>query len=328
MEAKLLEKLKKITKEEQKILEEKSSVEKSLYTSENRFVVDKKKMLEKGKLMDIRTHTRFVHFPEHSHNYIEIIYMCSGSTTHVINGETKVVLETGDLLFLNQNATHEIYPAEIDDIAVNFIVMPEFFDVAFEMVEDENVVREFFLGALQKEKRGMDYIHFRVADILPIQNLVENMIWSLVHKQANKRNIHKMTMGILIMQLSNYISRIDNANPKQQEQNMMFSILHYVEENYKEGSLAELAELLHCDFYWLSKEIKKLTGYNYTELVQKKRLNQAAYLLKNTSLSVMDIGMAVGYDNLSYFHRIFQKEFGCTPRKYRVGNRLVQQESV
>ncbi|MBO5372093.1 MAG: helix-turn-helix domain-containing protein [Lachnospiraceae bacterium] len=318
MEQSLLEKLQVITPEEQKLLENKGSVEKSLYTSENRFVVDRNKMLEKGKLIDIRTHTRFVHFPKHSHNYIEIIYMCSGSTTHIINNETKVILEKGDLLFLNQNATQEILPAGKEDIAVNFIVMPEFFDVAFEVVEEENVVRDFFVGALQKEKQGMDYIHFRVADILPIQNLVENMIWSLVNKQSNKQNINKMTMGLLIVQLSNYIDRIEHTNPKQNNQKMTFSILQYVEENYKEGTLSELAQLLHCDVYWLSKEIKKLTGYKYTELVQKKRLNQAGYLLKNTSLSVMDIGMAVGYENMSYFHKLFQKEYKMTPRHYRI----------
>ena len=32
----------------------------------------------------------------------------------------------------------------------------------------------------------------------------------------------------------------------------------------------------------------------------------------------MDIGLAVGYENMSYFHRIFQKKYGTTPRKYRV----------
>ena len=68
------------------------------------------------------------------------------------------------------------------------------------------------------------------------------------------------------------------------------------------------------------REIKKRTGRNYTDLVQNKRLNQAAYLLTTTNMNVMDIGLAVGYDNTSYFHRIFQKQFGVTPRKYRIDN--------
>ncbi len=318
MEQELLDKLRVITREERKILEEKGSVEKSLYTSETGFVVDRNKMLERGKLIDIRTHTRFVHFPQHSHNYIEIIYMCSGSTAHIINNETKVLLEKGDLLFLNQNATHEIYPAGIDDIAVNFIVMPEFFDVAFEMMEDENVVRDFFVGALQKNKKGMDYIHFRVSDILPVQNLIENMIWSLVNRQANRRNINKMTMGLLIVQLADYIDRIDNANPNQYEQNMMFSILHYIEENYKEGSLTELAVQYNQSVPGMSRFIKKQCGMTFQQLLMQKRLNQAAFLLNTTKLTVEEIILAVGYDNSSYFHRIFRERYGMTPRKYRM----------
>ena len=57
------------------------------------------------------------------------------------------------------------------------------------------------------------------------------------------------------------------------------------------------------------------------ELVQEKRLNQAIYLLEHTAMSVMEIGMSVGYDNISYFHRIFQKRYGMTPRKYRISRR-------
>ncbi len=97
-----------------------------------------------------------------------------------------------------------------------------------------------------------------------------------------------------------------------------FHIINGEEVNLQEGELQQLAEALNYDIYFLSKEIKKLTGRNYTELIQEKRLNQAAYLLEHTAMSVMDIGLAVGYDNLSYFHRIFQKRFGTTPRKYRV----------
>lgn len=317
MEQELIRKLKEITTEEQEILDKKAGIEKSLYTSDRHFVVDRKKMIENGKLIEIRTHTRFVHFPKHSHNYIEIIYMCSGTTTHIINDTEKVYLKKGNLLFLNQNAKHEILPAGKEDIAVNFMVMPEFFDAAFLMMEDENVVRDFLIGALQKKSSGMDYIHFRVFDILPVQNLIENMIWSLIYKQSNKRNINQMTMGLLILQLANHIDCIDHDNPNQYEQNVIFSILHYIEENYKEASLSELAGTYNQSIPGMSRFIKKHSGLNFQQLLQQKRLNQAVYLLITTKLSVEDIIAAVGYDNSSYFHRIFRERYGMTPKKYR-----------
>ena len=121
MNQELLDKLKVISPEEEQILAGETEVQKSIYTAADDFIVDGSQMLDAGKLIDIRPHTRFVHFPRHKHNYIEIIYMCSGTTTHIINDTTKVTLDTGDLLFLNQNATQEILPAGKEDIAVNFI---------------------------------------------------------------------------------------------------------------------------------------------------------------------------------------------------------------
>ena len=91
-----------------------------------------------------------------------------------------------------------------------------------------------------------------------------------------------------------------------------------MEEHYKDGELTSLAARLHCDLTWLSRAIRRLSGCTYTELVQKKRLNQACFLLRSTALSVLDISMAVGYENFSYFHRIFKQTFGQTPRQYRM----------
>ena len=108
MNAKLLERLRQVTEEEKALLAGDGTVERARYTSRREFVVDSAKLLEKGKLIEVRPHTRFVHFPRHRHNYVELIYMCSGSTTHIVNGADTVTLETGDLLFLNQAVYHEI----------------------------------------------------------------------------------------------------------------------------------------------------------------------------------------------------------------------------
>lgn len=317
----LLKELKKITKEEQQILDGRQGIEKEIYMSTASFseenIIDAGKLLDAGKLIQVRPHTRFVHFPKHTHNYIEVIYMCTGHTHHVIDGED-VILREGELLFLNQKAQQEIYPAAEDDIAVNFIILPEFFDYGLHLMgEDKNLLKDFVIDCLTGDKQSSGYLHFKVADIVPIQNLVENLIWTIWNKQPNRRSIHQVTMGLLFLQLLNHIERME-TNSGNSGQKLMLDVLGYIEEHYRDGELTQLAGMLNYDVYFLSKEIKKLTGSNYTELVQEKRLNQAAYLLDNTNMSVMDIGLSVGYDNLSYFHRIFQKHFGMTPRRYRV----------
>ena len=53
------------------------------------------------------------------------------------------------------------------------------------------------------------------------------------------------------------------------------------------------------------------------EIVHEKRLAQAAFLLSNTALKVSEVSLAVGYENTSYFHRLFSRSFGMSPRQYR-----------
>lgn len=317
MNVELMAMLTRISDEENKILQGQNGIDKHLYTEARDFTIDSKKMLEKGKLIDIRPHTRFVHFPCHKHNYIEIIYMCSGQTVHIINGATKVVLKEGDLLFLNQHSQHEIMPAGERDVAVNFMVLPEFFDVAFNMIEKENVIGSFLVSTLRQDTNEGQYLCFRVSDVVPVQNLVENMVWSIIHKQGNQRSINQYTMGLLFMQLLNYADKIDGSCVQQYENKVILSALKYVEENYKDANLTELAHSLNQSVCQLSRMVKASTGFTFKQLLQQKRLHKSVQLLMQTKLPILDIITAVGYDNTSYFYRIFKEQFGVSPKEYR-----------
>lgn len=320
IELSLLEHLKKISEEEKDILSGEKNVQKSLYTNEPDFVVDSRKMLTRGKLIDIRPHTRFVHFPAHKHNYIEMIYMCSGTTTHKINSTSTLTLNTGELLLLNPDSTHEIFPAGMDDIAVNFIILPEFFDRVLIMLEEENVLRDFLIGSLRPDKNAANYLHFQSVDILPVENLMENLIWSLLNSQPNRRNINQTTMGLLFLHLLNLTDKINMHDSSQYEQHLIFTVLKYIEDNYLTAELSEIARQLHIPAYSVSKIVKKHSGHTFKQLLQQKRLNQAAFLLSTTTLPVEDIILLAGYDNTSYFHRIFKEYYHMTPRAYRMKN--------
>jgi len=316
MNQEIIRRLSVITEEEQELLSGRNEIDQTRYTEKKELIIDSQKMLEHGKLIRIRPHTRFVHFPKHRHNFVEVIYMCQGQTTHIIDGN-QVVLKTGELLFLNQNAVQEILPAREQDIAVNFIILPEFFDTAFHMMgEEENSLRDFLISCLRQDNQFGNYLHFQVADVLPIQNLVENMVWTLLNNQPNKRSINQITMGLLFLQLMHHTDRI-RSSAQSMEQKLIFQVLKYIDENYRDGELTELARLMGYDVPWLSRTIKRCLGRTYKELLQIKRLNQASFLLQSTRLPITDICAAVGYDNTSYFHRIFREYYHMSPREYR-----------
>lgn len=320
MDTKLLEQLTVITAEEQEILDGRNDIDRDIYMQEQGSTINSRKLLSAGKLITIRPHTRFIHFPEHTHDYVEVIYMCSGKTTHIVNGK-EIELEQGDLLFLNQSAKHEVCRAGERDIAVNFIVLPEFFTAPLSMIgEEETPLRKFLIDCLCGRNSGAGYLYFDVSEVKPIQNLLENLLWILIRDTPSKRKMSQMTMALLFMQL---LGHTETLSTDDQGDAVVWQVLRYVEANYAYGSFAELTQQLHYDASWLSREIKRKTGKTYTQLIQEKRLAQAAFLLRNTDRNVSDIAVAVGYENISYFHRIFADAYGKSPRHYRVQERTL-----
>ena len=317
MQQELLTQLQKITEEEQAILDGQLDIQKERYTSKKNFIIDSQKLLEKGRLIEIRPHTRFAHFPKHLHNYVEMVYMCSGTTTHILNDTETIILNEGDLLILNQNTSQEILPASESDVAVNFIILPEFFDRTISMIERENVLRDFLLSALSSTTSTASYLHVQAKDIQPVQNLLENMIWTIIYKKSGTNTINQTTMGLLFMNLSMFADTINQNQPNQFEQNLVFTVLKYIETHYKNGTLTDIANEIKQPTYYVSRLLKKHTNSNFKELLQQRKLQQSAYLLTRTPLSAEAIMEAIGYDNSSYFYRKFREKYGCSPKDYR-----------
>lgn len=314
MDSEILRCLSAISLEERAILDGSTTIDRSIYMQGQGNTVNSRKLLDSGKLITVRPHTRFIHFPEHTHDYVEVVYMCSGETTHIVNGR-RILLRTGELLFLSQSATHEVCRAEAEDIAVNFIILPQFFDTALTAIgEEETPIRSFLVACLCGRSGDAGYLHFQVADIKPVQNLVENLLWILLRDTPNKRKMSQMTMALLFMLL---VGNTDTLAGENQEDAAVFQVLRYVESNYREGSLADASERMHFDPCWLSRETRRKTGKTFTQLMQEKRLAQAAFLLRSTRRRVDDISAAVGYENVSYFHRLFSAAYGSSPKEFR-----------
>ena len=313
----LLTHLSEITEEEQAILSGSTQIQRELYTTDDSTVFDSHRLLAQNKLITFRTHTRFIHFPKHRHNYVEMIYMCSGSTTHIINDCERIVLREGEILLLNQNAAHEILPAGMNDVAVNFLILPEFFTQAIHMVDESDVLFRFFTQTLAAENGISGHLHFHVRDILPVQNLIENLIWNLLHKNQPFHTINQISMGLLFLHLADHADTIEHESPDGLTPVLVFSALKYIKANYKDGTLEAFCETVHQKAYTISRLIKQHTSHTFKELLMEQKLSQAAYLLAKTDLPTESIFHSVGYENSSVFYRKVKEAYGMSRREDR-----------
>ena len=280
-------------------------------------VVDKEKAIGTGKLMNMCCQPCHRAVPDHSHDYVELVYMYSGSTTHVINGTRIIRLEPHDLLLLRQGTSHSVEPAGEDDIAVYFLLMPEFFFYPPLMEENVSVLRHFIVGAGDTGISVGGYLHFQLRDLMPAQNLLENMIWSFVGKRKGRQEIIQATMGILIMELLHDAGRENLHDAARYEEQLALAAYQYLENNYSTATLEELSAKSMQPPYYISRLFKRYFQMTFTECLQLIRMIRAASFLNSTSKTVEEIVAEVGYENSSYFHRLFKERYGMTPKQYR-----------
>ena len=68
---------------------------------------------------------------------------------------------------------------------------------------------------------------------------------------------------------------------------------------------------------YLTRLFKKELGVNIITYINRKRIYNSLELLKNTNLSIEEIGDLIGLSNTSYFYTIFKREIGVSPKQYR-----------
>ena len=316
MNAEEIKMLKRITPEEQAVLDGKKEVQRNIYTNQVQFLIEHEKLLDAEKLITVRKHTRFVHFPAHTHNYVEFFYVISGSITHIIE-EKKITIYMGEMLFMNQYVQHEIMECGENDLAINFIIKPEFFEQVKQIVGENNILADFMMNILQQEGSFAQYLYFPVTNDHCIQNLMENIIYSITCTQYNMERICQTTVGLLFLHLLNSAEKVQLISEKENVNMLIMTVKQYIRDEYRTGTLQELASRIGYSQSALSRMIKKYTNLNFKEMQAKQRMKEALEMLCQTDLPISKIATEVGYENQNFFYKRFRQEYGMMPKQAR-----------
>ena len=226
---------------------------------------------------------------------------------------------------MNRHTSHAIETTGQEDIAVNFVMRQGLFDLAMELLDREDPLSDFVSSSLRsREERG--FLLFNVAHAMPVQNLMENLVWSVLNRPNNSEKINRATLALLFIQLVNYLDKLVQTSDEDYERALVLKALEYVETSYRDASLGELSAMLNQSVSRLSRLISRQTGRSFSQHLQQAKFHAALRLLRESDLPVADIAAAVGYSNQSFFYRCFHSRFGCTPREYRLAQQKKQHQ--
>ena len=113
----------------------------------------------------------------------------------------------------------------------------------------------------------------------------------------------------------NKIEELSSTEPVKDAR--MIEIMNYIQANYIDVTLDDLAEKFFLSKPYLSKYIREKSGMTFGDLVKKIRMKKARALLKSSSMTVENIALSVGYQNVEHFNRLFKKAYDMTPVQFR-----------
>lgn len=101
-------------------------------------------------------------------------------------------------------------------------------------------------------------------------------------------------------------------------------VIQYIQENFSSPiRLAELAALIPMSEGQFCRFFKSMTRQTPMDYINAYRIRQAAEMLRDPERKISDVALEAGYDNISYFIRVFRKAMNCSPSEFR--KRLLQQ---
>ena len=314
MEQELLNKLSIITEEEKRLLSG-GKINSSDYAVGEGFAINAARLKGGAPYVFQRPHTRFAPFPEHTHNFVEMVTVVGGSLTHVIDGK-QVYLHTGDILIMNKHVSHSVNRADTNDLGINIIMSDAFFlDVSHEL---SGTVFEDFAKENAKKEGAPMYLHFRAEGQKQIENIVENLLFELTEYTPDNTVMAK-TVALLFKYLSLKSKKLllfstKSYTPEERRKN---EIKEYISTSYRTATLAELSKICHLSTPYLSKIISEYFGKSFKELLIDERMKRAEELVLKSEMPISRIIEAVGYENESYFHKEFKNRYGQSPLALR-----------
>lgn len=255
----------------------------------------------------------FDYVPLHWHNEMEIIYIKKGKGQVVLDFETHYV-EGGDIIIVIPGQLHEIMQLD------NFSMEYENIIFSLDMLTskyDDSLNDEFFVPLLSG---SISFQHFITrddeyySDFSTCLNRADNICSSFPtgYKLALKGCIFEFLYALMSH------SSISQGNKTDKNLDKIKSILKYIETNYQQNiSIEEISDVCGFSTSHFMKFFKNNMGTSFVNYLNDYRLSMASRMLVSSQDNIIDIAADCGYDNLSYFNRIFKKKYGLTPKEYR-----------
>lgn len=135
---------------------------------------------------------------------------------------------------------------------------------------------------------------------------------------ANIDRVGPPTMPRSVLSAAERNPASESEKPAPKPASALAPAVSYVERNYAEKlRMPTVAKLCDLSPFQFSRNFKKENGFTFRDFVVRVRIQRAAELIRRSRVSVTEAAFGVGFNDLSYFARMFRRQIGVSPSHYR-----------
>ncbi len=256
--------------------------------------------------------------PLHWHDEMEIIYIQEGACMVSVN-RTSFTVSAGDIVLILPNQLHSVDKAGGERAVFHSIVF------SLKLLGKDSPSDSCFQKYLKPYLEGRALLPLLLSPGHVCYEQILRPLTALFQNSDAPASGAELYVKAQLFTMFYYFESIrqdiapDGASfcPPSQIQKMK-DLLRFIDSNYaKPLTLDEAAAFCGYSASYFTKFFKSFTSLTFVEYLNNFRLRRAAELLCGTELTILEVSENAGYENLSYFIRIFKRRYGVTPKKYR-----------
>ena len=246
------------------------------------------------------------YFPEHIHEFDELVIVRSGSAMNYIEGKPSPICR-GSVFLVRARQSH--YIDRLDNLYLtNVLMLPS----RFKHVSVATVAELL-------EQHAAAENDYYVVDGRTLGH-VESLLNRISEESDNHFAYSEQMIELLLSQLMIELWRgqPEDISLQNEKDTRLTNLLRYLNAHYQEEIDWEtLANKFDIPLRTLSRKVTDITGMPPNSYLLRVRLCRAMRMLKETALTVTEIAFACGFNDSNYFTSRFHREMGTTPLKYR-----------
>lgn len=251
------------------------------------------------------------HVSLHWHEELEIVYVYEGPLYLTIDNQDYIG-KKGDIFIVNSKEIHKMHVQD-NNVRYGTLLFP-LNSLLFQ--ETDESTRKY----LQPLYTG-DVMFYHTLEDAELTEKLFSIIMEIVRLNKQKVPAYRFGTKALLLQIlfllfNNHMEISNRKSHKNSTLNR--DIISYIGERYTTNlTLMEIADKFHMSYKYFSRYFKNTFNTTLSDYIMKLRLERAELLLSSTELSVTEISLQTGFNNISFFIRSFKKAYGMTPLQYR-----------